>query len=589
MNENLASNQALMSRTDLHLSYGRNARLLFALQTKFQIEDIDAIAAECLTCGPDDRKCDLIYVNSEDGYAVVAQAYESDSPCKESAPSNKASDLNTAMAWLLNNRWQDLPDQIQSAAEQFQDAINRNLISRIYIWYVHNCNESGNVQRELENVERSANASLRTNYPNRNIEIQAVEIGKNRLEEWYQEISTPILVSETIHIENAEGYEITGKDWSAYVAAVPAKYLYTLFRTHQTKLFSANIRDYLGSRESDKNINNNIKRTAETEPEHFWIYNNGLTALVNDYDFQKMEGRNRLTISGISIVNGAQTTGAIGSLEKIPDDLAFVPIRFVKCHNQDVVFGIIRYNNSQNKIKASDFRSNDLVQSRLREEFEEIPDSKYYGGRRGSAQDIIRRTPDLLPSDTVAQTIASFHGNPTDAYNKKADLWEDDSKYADIFNDKLHAPHIVFVYSLLRCIEDYKIEIRKKDSEWKLLENEKKELGFLRNRGATFLLHAAIAHCVEIIVNRPIPNKFVLSFGKKVSPDAAKEMWRPIVRVTVPFCSSLESAVHDSLQNKEEVKKALDIFRSYVAGLQSVHAKTFNAFASTCSFVYENL
>jgi hypothetical protein len=46
MSENLASNQA----------YGRNARLLFALQTKFQIEDIDAIAAECLTCGPDDRK-----------------------------------------------------------------------------------------------------------------------------------------------------------------------------------------------------------------------------------------------------------------------------------------------------------------------------------------------------------------------------------------------------------------------------------------------------------------------------------------------------------------------------------------------------
>ena len=69
--------------------------MLFALQTKFQIEDIDVVAAECLTCGSDDKKCDLIYVNSEDGYAVVAQAYESDIPC-ESAPANKASDLNTA-------------------------------------------------------------------------------------------------------------------------------------------------------------------------------------------------------------------------------------------------------------------------------------------------------------------------------------------------------------------------------------------------------------------------------------------------------------------------------------------------------------
>jgi hypothetical protein len=584
MNKGLASAQALKSRTDLISLYGKNARLLFALQTKFQIEDIGSVAAECLTCGHDDRKCDLVYVNREGEYAVVAQAYESDDECKESAPANKASDLNTAMSWLLNSRPQELPDQIKSAAEQFQDAIKKNLISHIYIWYVHNCDESFNVKKELENVEKSAHASLVANFLGSNIEIQATEVGKNRLDEWYQEISTPILISEEIDIENANGYEMIGKGWQAFVAAIPAKYLYVWFKTHQTKLFSANIRDYLGSRESDKNNNNKINTTAETDPENFWIFNNGLTALVNDYEFQSDKGKNRLRISGISIVNGAQTTGAIGSLEREPDDSAFVPIRFVKCHNQDVVFGIVRYNNSQNKIKASDFRSNDLVQSRLRKEFEKIPDSKYYGGRRGSAQDIILRTPNLLPSDTVAQTIASFHGNPTDAYNKKADLWEDDLAYSKIFNEHLHAPHIVFVYSLLRCIEDYKLELRKKESDGKLLENEKRELNFLRNRGATYLLHAAIAHCVENILSRPVANKFGLSFGEGVSPDDAKDIWKPIVRVTVPFCAALESGVHDSLQSKEDVKKAIDTFRSYIAGLQTIHGATFSKFASYCSF-----
>jgi hypothetical protein len=249
-----------------------------------------------------------------------------------------------------------------------------------------------------------------------------------------------------------------------------------------------------------------------------------------------------------------------------------------------VVSGIIRYNNSQNKIKASDFRSNDPIQSRLRNEFDQIPDSKYNGGRRGSAQDIIRRTSNLLPSDTVAQTIASFHGNPADAYNRKADLWEEDSQYSSIFNEHLHAPHAVFAYSLLRCIEDYKLELRKKESEGKLLDNERKDLDFLRNRGATFLLHAAIANCIEIVLNRPIPDKFALSFGGKVSPETANEFWNPIVRVTVPFCSYLEPAVHNSIQNKEEVKKALDIFRSYVASLKSVQETTFNTFASKCLF-----
>jgi hypothetical protein len=68
------------------------------------------------------------------------------------------------------------------------------------------------------------------------------------------------------------------------------------------------------------NINNNIKTTAEKHPEHFWIYNNGLTAIVNDYSFVEEGEQHTLKISGISIVNGAQTTGAIGSLEKIPAD-----------------------------------------------------------------------------------------------------------------------------------------------------------------------------------------------------------------------------------------------------------------------------
>jgi len=582
MSKLLASEQAFQARTDLHSSYEENARLLFVLQTKFQIEDIDTVAEEALTGGSDDKKCDLVYVNRERQYAVVAQAYESEKQDKESAPSNKASDLNTAMSWLLSCDPQKLPVQLQSAAEQLQDAIRNNIISSIYIWYVHNCYESANVNTELDNVERSAYALLETHFKGHGIEVHATEIGKNKLDEWYQAIITPILVSDNFDVENVKGYEMIGEDWKAFVASIPAKYLYTWFKKYQTKLFSANIRDYLGSRESDKNINNNIKRTAGTDPENFWIFNNGLTALVNDYKYSSEAEKGKLRISGISIVNGAQTTGALGSLDSVPDESAYVPIRFVKCHDQDVVIGIIRYNNSQNRIKASDFRSNDLIQSRLREEFEHIPDSKYYGGRRGSAKDIIRRTPNLLSSDTVAQTIASFHGNPTDAYNKKAYLWEDDLAYGKIFNDDLHAPHIVFVYSLFRCIEDYKHELRKKESENKLLDNEKKELAFLRNRGATYLLHAAIAYCIENILDQPIANKFGLSFGASISPEVAKKLWKSIVQVAIPFSPALESGVHDSLQSKDDVKNAAGIFRSYIAGLHPIHGETFQKFADAC-------
>ena len=136
-------------------------------------------------------------------------------------------------------------------------------------------------------------------------------------------------------------------------------------------------------------------------------------------------------------------------------------------------------------------------------------------------------------------------------------------QYSTIFNEHIHAGHIIFVYSLLRSIEEYKLSLRQKDLEKRILENEKTVLNFLRNRGATFLLHAAIASCIELIVNRPVPNKFALSFGQNTPPQTAVENWTPIVRIMVPFSSSLEPAVHDSIQSKEDVRKAIEIFRLY--------------------------
>ena len=111
---------AFDARTDLK-KYNENALALFALQLRFQIEDIDAVAASSLTGGGGDKKCDLIYVDKEAGYIIVIQAYMADlikNPNKKAASSNKASDLNTAAAWLFNSPLENLPEGIRSAAEE---------------------------------------------------------------------------------------------------------------------------------------------------------------------------------------------------------------------------------------------------------------------------------------------------------------------------------------------------------------------------------------------------------------------------------------------------------------------------------------
>ncbi|MCI8496481.1 MAG: hypothetical protein HFI74_12570 [Lachnospiraceae bacterium] len=73
-------------------------------------------------------------------------------------------------------------------------------------------------------------------------------------------------------------------------------------------------------------------KTVQQQPENFWAYNNGLTALVNDYDLEN----GKITVTGITIINGAQSTGAIGAVENLKSDF-LVPIRFIVCNDPKII------------------------------------------------------------------------------------------------------------------------------------------------------------------------------------------------------------------------------------------------------------
>lgn len=274
--------EALAARDDLE-QYADNAIGLFALALRFSIDDIHSVAAESVTDGSDDKKCDLIYLDKEEGVAVVAQCYSSQRP-KASAPANKASDLNTAVAWLLQRPIKELPQRIRAAAKDLRDSIRAGEIKRFEIWYVHNLPESNNVRDELTTVEHTANTVISSLVSPSKVAISSLEIGSGRLEEWYKETLSPILVNEEIKFEISSGFEISDGGWKAYVAPIQARQLVKLYKSHKTSLFSANVRDYLGSRKSDANINNGIKQTAQDEPENFWVFNNGITVLTHSFE-----------------------------------------------------------------------------------------------------------------------------------------------------------------------------------------------------------------------------------------------------------------------------------------------------------------
>ena len=465
--------------------YGDNALGVFALALRFDVEDLVATAAEAITDGTNDKKCDVVFIDPGQRVAVVAQCYFSQKQ-KSEAPSNKASDLNAAANWLLLADIDTVPERIQSHAAELRHRLERDEIDRVYFWYVHNLPQSKNVASELQTLEHTVKSAITTRFPNSGAKVQALEVGNERLNDWYHDTQSPILVNGDYTLDIDDGFELAGPSWQAYVTALPIQFLRKEFKAHGVKLFSANIRDYLGSIKSDANINHGIQRTAESEPDNFWPYNNGLTILVNSFSSLELKsGKKRLKFSGMSIVNGAQTTGAIAGLSATPPTKAKVSVRFIKTEEQVILYNIIRYNNSQNKVAAADFRSTDGIQKRLRAEFSAIPNAEYDGGRRGGLTDAIKRRPNLLASGTVGQALAAMHGDATVAYNQKSEIWSNDGIYNKYFNDQLSASHIVFAYALLRAIEERKSELfsKSRTAPETLTDSEEKQLAFFPQTG----------------------------------------------------------------------------------------------------------
>lgn len=570
---------AFAARDDLE-QYADNGIGLFALSLRFDIDDIHSVAAESITDGSDDKKCDLIFIDSDEGVAVVAQCYFS-SKDRRSAPANKASDLNTAIGWLLQRPTRDLPERLRPAATELRSAIADGSVTRFEAWYVHNLPESVNVRDELDTVQTTTRAALNSAFPDSRVAISTSEIGATAFETLYRETLSPILVSDEFKIEIESGFPVETGTWQAFVTAIPAKFLHRIYNKHKTRLFSANVRDYLGSRKSDANINNGIKVTAESAPEDFWVFNNGITVLTHSFEETEARGRRYLTVRGISIVNGAQTTGAIGSLRKAPDEKARVPARFVQTTNSELIYDIIQFNNSQNKVTASDFRSTDRIQKRLRIEVDGIPNAKYEGGRRGGHKDIIERNKNLLPSYTVGQAVAAFHQDPLVAYNQKSEIWISDKFYSRYFNDDTSGPHLVFCYSLLRAVEDTKRSLvaRSKSASASLTTRDNDLLAYFRHRGSTYLLTSAIASCLETLAERRIANPFRVSFGSKISPKQATQLWLDIVSTVSPFTSQLIDALSDGLKNAERAQKSIATFRSLVQATSSANAETYQKLA----------
>lgn len=553
------------SRTDLQEKFGDNALLLVAAEMRLGIDDIDAFAIEYLTDGFHDKKCDLVCLTPEKEKLIIAQGYYTNKE-KRSAPANKATDLIAATKWLFSGELEPTANEtLYNIAQEVRNLLNNQVIKEVEIWYVHNLNESPAVFSEIQQAANNAKDVLNSNF-DLNINIKPIEIGKKTLENDYNRLNTSIYVSSEYEFSINGGFELNQDSWSTYITAISFEDIVNIWGDFDTNLLSPNIRDYLGVIQRETNINNKIAETIATEPENFAIYNNGITVLVNDY--RASTDSKSIKVSGIGIVNGGQTTGTIGTSNGKNGQ---VIARFIKSNDQNLLEKIVRYNNTQNNVKPADFRSSDATQKRLIENFKEVYNNKiiYTGARRGGAGKSVRRSSaqkrKTLIDTTVAQSLAAFHLQPNLAYNKTKMIWEDDQVYVQFFNNETTPGHILFTYSLLKAVEEYKKKLKDFDSP---SPSDSKRIEYFSKRGSHIILATAISNSIESLLQERVTDKYSLRFKESVDTiEKAVEIWNPVVLACSAFAQKLTPATATKMGNSEIVSEALSDHLDNIEGI----------------------
>jgi len=157
-------------------------------------------------------------------------------------------------------------------------------------------------------------------------------------------------------------------DYNNITFALSGTTLQQLARDHKESLYNWNIRRFLGKKGE---VNKGLTKTLESEPSHFYYYNNGISALCDSFTFD--ERWKKLRIHKLQIVNGAQTLGALryADPEKASKALVLVKLTAVKHATREtgIAAALIQTNNTQNTLRVPDFRSNDPIQLWLENEF----------------------------------------------------------------------------------------------------------------------------------------------------------------------------------------------------------------------------
>jgi hypothetical protein len=222
-----------------------------------------------------------------------------------------------------------------------------------------------------------------------------------------------------------------------------------IWAENRGKLFSENIRDFIGFRE----VNEDIVETIQNEPENFYFYNNGITALCQTINKKPLGGSDRnsgiFVAEDFKIVNGAQTVGTLGNIfeknpERVGETKVFIKVISLEGCPEGFGLNVTKKTNTQNKVDKRDFVSLDPEQERIKIELA-LESINYHYKRSDSMP---KNDNSNYNVEEVITSIACSLPNVDNSVLAKREvgkLWEDITQkpYTEIITPTLSATQIL--------------------------------------------------------------------------------------------------------------------------------------------------
>ena len=309
----------------------------------------DAVAASI--DGGFDHGIDSVFVASDKTIWLIQSKYKETG--RGEPDLGDVSKFRDGITDLLHGKWDRFNDALRNRRGELINALNNEACRiRVVLAYTGTAvsDDRRHIFSDLERAFTGSNAGF----------LRCYAYGLATLHELHLDGLSPEPIEADIELRD---FGLTPEPYRAFYGRVNAKRLAELWSVHQDHLVERNIRRFKGS----TTVNNGLSETLQQEADHFFYFNNGVTFLCDSIqELHPRDSHRRLgnfRIRGLSIINGAQTVGAIAREPAANYDAhpAEVMAIFVCLENAPDNFGdrVTQSRNRQNAVDVEDFAALD--------------------------------------------------------------------------------------------------------------------------------------------------------------------------------------------------------------------------------------